>query len=204
MGLILDECVIIAPYYNGYSMKKKCLLLIICALSGISFSQAQNSIAANEQAYRPKAYLGFGTGNVYGGVIGVNLAYEPVKGLGLSAGVGYYLSGLGYNGMLYYRFLADKKVNPVVYGLFGTNSVIKVVGAAHYNKVYTGPGAGIGSFFKVGRNANRIFVGLQYAFWSDKFEEDMNTVKNDPAINVKRTPAHVGLNVGFSFSPRKR
>lgn len=183
---------------------KKSLLLFLFALLGAKLSMAQNSVAANEQGYKPQLYIGFGTGNVYGGVIGVNLAYEPVKGLGISAGAGYYLAGLGYNGMIYYRFLADKKVNPLVYGLFGTNSVIKVVGAAHYNKIYTGPGLGLGSFFKVGRNANRIFVGLQYAFWSQRFEEGITAVKNDPSVGDISNPNHVGINVGFSFAPRKK
>lgn len=185
-------------------MKKSLLLLIVCALLSTKLSLAQSSAATNEQGYKPHFYIGFGTGNVYGGVVGVNLAYEPVKGLGISAGVGYYLAGLGYNGMVYYKFLANKKVNPLVYGLFGTNSVIKVVGATHYNKIYTGPGLGVGSFFKVGRNANRIFVGLQYAFWSQGFEDGITAVKNDPTVGEISNPNHVGINVGFGFAPRKK
>lgn len=183
---------------------KKSLLLFLISLLSAQWSLAQNSIAANEQGYKPQFYIGFGTGNVYGGLIGVNLAYEPVKGLGISAGAGYYLAGLGYNGMIYYKFLADKKVNPLVYGLFGTNSVIKVVGATHYNRLYTGPGLGAGSFFKVGRNANRIFVGLQYAFWSQRFEEGIAAVKNDPTVGKISNPNHIGINVGFGFASRKK
>lgn len=168
-------------------------ILALCA--NVSF--AQQNIDPDSPS---KLYMGAGFGQVYGGLLGINLSYEPIKGLGIMAGGGYFLAGLGYNGGIYYRFLADGKANPLVYGLYGTNAAIKVIGASDYNKLYVGPSFGAGAIFKVGRqNKNRLFLGVHYMVRSKDFEKDIETINNDPMVKDITTPLPVSVNFGFHF-----
>ncbi len=178
-------------------MKKIIAAATVFSMLNTGLALAQN----NKDPHSPsKLYLGAGIGQVYGGLIGLNLSYEPIQGLGIMAGGGYFLAGLGYNGGIYYRLLADQKVNPLVYGLYGTNAAIKVVGASHYDKTYLGPSVGVGSFFKVGRGGkNRLFLGIHYMIRSKDFDRDFAIVKNDPRVDDITKPLPVSFNFGFHF-----
>lgn len=174
--------------------------IIIAAAAWLGMNILPASAQNNRDPHSPsKLYLGAGIGQVYGG-LGLNLSFEPVKGLGIMAGGGYFLAGPGYNGGVYYRFLSDKKVNPLVYGLFGTNASIKVIGATEYDKLYVGPSFGAGTIFKVGRGGqNRLFLGIHYMLRSKDFETDMEIVNNDPRVDDLTRPLPVSFNFGFHF-----
>lgn len=175
--------------------------IVVAATAILSMSILPASAQKNRDPHSPsKLYLGAGTGQVYGGLIGLNFSFEPVKGLGVMAGGGYFLAGLGYNGGVYYRFLADKKVNPLVYGLFGTNAAIKVVGTNEYDKLYIGPSFGAGTIFKVGRGGkNRLFLGVHYMLRSKDFDRDIEIVNDDPRVDGLTRPLPVSFNFGFHF-----
>jgi hypothetical protein len=93
-----------------------------------------------------KMTIGLGTGLDYGG-LGAGLLFYPVKNVGLFAGAGYAISGLGFNAGAKIRFLSKKpfsKITPYIVGMYGYNAAIYVADAEEYNKLFYGPSFGVG------------------------------------------------------------
>lgn len=176
---------------------------IICILAaGICFSGAgaqEKQTLSHKQNDRPILFFGPGIGITYGGLVGVKAELVPVKTLGISAAAGYYLIGPGFNVGVNFKVFPDARFCPLIYGTYGSNSVIKVEGARSRDKIYKGFGTGIGADLRVGKNSNKIFLGLQYSFWDPQFETDFQDLKS----SYTTTPSRVGFNFGFNFALHK-
>lgn len=172
---------------------------LLCLYGSTALAQ-DHMPAATPPPASPKVFIGPGLGITYGGLVGVKAEYVFVKHFSAFAGAGYYINNLGYNFGLTAKLLPDRKFSPLVYGMYGSNSVINVIGARQYNKVYSGPSAGIGADLKVGRNGNKMFFGIQYGFWHPDFKKDFEVVKQQPDIETYAEPIAIGYNFGFNFA----
>jgi len=169
------------------------LLLLIMVYSGF----AQDNQVSSEKG---KVSLGVGLGLPYG-AFGARVGYNVIEGLNLFGGIGYQLSGVGYNFGLRKDFRSSKMVQLYITGMYGTNGAIKVDGLPEYDKVYTGASFGLGiKLNSKGDNANYWDFGLLYPIRSSSFNDDYDTVKNDPRISDISSPWPVLIVIGYNFT----
>jgi len=185
-------------------MRKK---LILCGMAVLSLAHsaiAQDRLMReghhdrSENVFK-RAYFGMGLGMDYGG-IGVKAEFLPIKYVGIFAGAGYNIVGLGFNAGVSVKALPDAKITPTLIGMYGYNSVIAVQNAPDYNKTYYGPTAGIGGELKVGRRDNKLYAALLYPFRNKAFDDDYEKLKADPAISVQQDKLPLTFSIGFNFA----
>ena len=173
---------------------------IIPALIILLFCQYND---ASAQRYRDEEkesifFLGIGTGLDYGG-LGFKGEIVPFPYLGIFAGAGFNLYGLGANGGLSFKALPFKKLSPTVQAMYGYNAVIIVQGASEYNKMYYGPSVGAGLDWKLGRKPNKLFFAVYYPIRSDEYYNDIDKLKANPAVEFENEPLPVTFSVGFNL-----
>lgn len=187
------------------------LFLLILFVPVISFSQEKfaDNVKA-EKLTEPKqpevvemkrmVDIGFGIGLDYGGLIGIQGTYIPIKHLGIFASVGYHLVAVGWQvGVIGYILPKTnlKKIRPYGKVMFGTNRVIFVEGTTRYNKNYMGITPGVGVEFRFGSSAsNGLNIDLNFPINSSKFNEDLDDLKNNPAIDIS-DPSPVTISIGY-------
>jgi hypothetical protein len=167
--------------------------------------------AAEEQIERPlpvkeiphRVDIGFGIGLDYGGILGAQAGFAPVKHLTLFAAAGYDIIGFGWQvgakGLILPK--TDKKVaRPFGKVMYGANSVIIVDGADYYNEIYLGFTVGAGLELRFGkRKSNGLDIDLNFPIRTQKFWDDWDVVKNDPNLEVLQDPLPVAFSVGYHF-----
>jgi hypothetical protein len=185
-------------------MKKLLSVILLCVLSVTVYGQGKNVDQDEyDEDYEFPEYksinltLGVGLGMDYGG-IGAKLTFSPSKPLEFFGGVGWNIVGVGLNGGLTYRFMADKRVNPYLMAMYGYNAVIFVDGMKSRNETYYGPtvGGGIQLHLKSRKYWN---FGILLPFRSSEYDADFDIIKNDPNITIESTPLPIGITVGFHF-----
>jgi len=145
--------------------------------------------------------FGIGLGLDYGGLLGVQFGYAPVKHLTLFAAGGYNIVGFGWQtgvkGLIIGK-TENHVARPYGMAMFGINSVIIVEGANEYNEAYLGftLGAGIELRFG-GKKKNGFDIALVVPIRSQEFWDDWNYIKNNPAFEVASNPAPIGISMGF-------
>ncbi len=89
--------------------------------------------------------LGVGLGLDFGG-IGANLTYYPQKSIGIFAGAGYALAGVGYNVGMKLRYIPKDvtKLSSFVSVMYGYNAALVVMDDPSNNQIYYGPTVGLG------------------------------------------------------------
>lgn len=94
---------------------------------------------------------GIGLGMDYGG-IGANLLIYPQRNIGIFAGVGHAIAGIGYNFGVKCRYLmksnASSSVSMHIIGMYGYNAAVAVLNDFKYNKLFYGPTFGFGIDYK--------------------------------------------------------
>ena len=92
-----------------------------------------------------KASIGPGLGLDYGG-IGLNFTLYPQQNIGLFAGFGYAIAGLGYNVGAKYRHIPSNTatVLPYLIAMYSYNTAIQVKNANGFNKHFYGTTVGVG------------------------------------------------------------
>ena len=144
--------------------------------------------------------FGIGMGLPYGGFgmrLGTNLADE----FNLFGGIGYQISGVGFNIGLRKEFASSSMTQFYLLGMFGTNSVIKVVGLSEYDKVYTGATFGMGIKINSTRKEGNYWdIGLLVPVRSSNFHDDETRMQNDSRIASYTAPWPVLFCVGYNFN----
>jgi len=144
--------------------------------------------------------LGMGLGFDYGG-IGGNFMVYPTNSLGLFGGVGYALSGVGYNFGAKYRILskkADPKVVPYFVGMYGYNAVINVTDASQYNKFFYGPTVGFGLDIKSNPFSRGYWsVALLVPIRGTDVNAYIDDLKNNHGVQFKNDLLPIGISVGY-------
>lgn len=164
-------------------------------MSCIAFLLAMHSASAQENN---QVYLGLGLGFDYGG-IGAKVEYQPIKNIGVFAGLGYNLLGVGWNVGATYKIMPDKKVsvNPMVF--YGYNGGSMVDGAPEYDMVSYGVTAGVNVDIKMGKRGNKLSAGLFVPFRSQKFMDNYDAMKQDYRVMLQTELLPIAVGVGYNF-----
>lgn len=148
----------------------------------------------------PKTSIGIGLGLDYGGIIGGRVTLLPIQNISFFLGFGYNMLDAGINVGAFIRLAPNSRVCPFVGGMYGYNSVILIKGTTKYsNKVYYGPSISVGLEFRTRRLKNYISASVIIPFRSKSFENDMNTMKQDPNIIINTEPSEALISFGYHF-----
>ena len=187
------------------NINKKLILLIVFLL--MAFAGCTQDVPLNQDnkknhlsSQKGETTLGLGAGLPYG-AIGLRLGTNIINGLNLFGGLGYQISGVGYNIGVLKDFPSSSMTQFYLTGMYGTNAAIKVLELSEYNKVYTGPSVGLG--IKVNSRkieGNYWDLGLLLPIRSSHYEDDETALKNDPRILKFQAPWAVLIVVGYNFN----
>ena len=143
-----------------------------------------------------KINLGVGAGLDYGG-FGTRIGFMPSERLGLFAGLGYNLDGIGYNFGAQFHFPSEKKVSWYLTGMYGYNGVLVVTGDIKKEKTYYGPSAGVGIQLKTKRENTFWNFELLLPIRNSEFQDDIDALK---AIGADVTePLPVAFSIGYHW-----
>jgi len=147
-----------------------------------------------------KGHFGLGVGLDYGG-FGTKFTFLPAPKLGLFAGLGYNLIGLGYNLGATFRTAPDNKVCPTLTAMYGYNAVIKLSGYETFEKAYSGPSIGAGLEFHGRNNPSNFFnVEILVPFRSKDYHDKMDELQADPNVEINELlPITISLGYHFGF-----
>ncbi len=172
------------------------IALLCTALATQSYAQEKDHLSSK----KGETSLGIGLGLPYGGIggrIGTNVTY----GLTIFGGLGYMISGVGYNIGLLKDFPSKASTQFYLSAMFGTNAAIRVEGLSEYNEVYTGPSFGLGIKINSRRKEGNFWdIGLQVPITSQAFKDDEMRVENDPRVGDFTDPLPVLIVVGYNFN----
>lgn len=147
--------------------------------------------------------LGFGFGLDYGGIFGIQIEYIPISHLGIFVTAGVQPSGFGWQvGATGYfiRKTNKKAFRPYAKFMYGTNASIYVKDFEELNKIYLGPSLGFGMEFRFGKHkSNGINGDLNFPFRSQEYKDDVEALKNNPAIEILSEPMPFTISVGYHF-----
>lgn len=145
-----------------------------------------------------KLYVGLGFGLDHGG-IGAKIEYQPIRTVGVFAGLGYNLAEVGWNVGASYKIIANKilTINPTAF--YGYNAVLEVEGAPEYDKVSYGMTLGVNLDFHLGKNGNKLVAGLFVPIRSQKFLDHYDRVKDDPRVVMDTELIPIAVSVGYNF-----
>ena len=193
---------------------KKIILLIFISLFNFSiFGQVDfaSNVKKDEALEKQQELIemkrtvdvGAGFGLDYGGLLGFQITYTPIKYLGVLVSAGYHIVAFGWQIGLKGYILPKtnlKRVRPTVKVMYGSNRAIIVDGASQYNKSYIGftPGAGIELRFG-SKKTHGLNIDLNFPISSPEFKDDYDALKNNPAIEINIPPAPVAFAIGYHF-----
>jgi hypothetical protein len=144
--------------------------------------------------------LGLGIGLPYG-ALGLRIGVNVIHGLNLFGGIGYQLSGVGYNVGLLKDFPSSGMTQFYLTAMYGTNAAIKVSGLSGYDKLYKGPTFGPGIKINSRKTEGNYWdVGLLFPARSSDYRHDEAVVRNDPRITSFQSPLPVLIVVGYNFN----
>jgi hypothetical protein len=170
------------------------------AVTGIN-NHASGKIPGRDEVNYDVIDLGLGLGLDYGG-IGGNLTVYPDKHLGIFAGFGYALAGVGLNGGVKFRFVsADKftKWAPFLTAMYGYNAAIVITNAQELNKLFYGPTIGAGVGFRPHSTSSGGFsMGLLVPFRSASVDNYINYLKKRGTIFTSEL-IPIGITIGYIF-----
>jgi hypothetical protein len=178
---------------------KKIIIAALFVFAAVSV-QAQEGITTVRSNRSDQFSIGPGFGLDYGG-IGINALFYPQENIGVFAGAGYDLNGLGYNVGIKARLMTNRRIDPYLLAMYGYNAVIVVADASIFNKTFYGPSFGVGMDFrsrkpmKTGYWSLAILVpirGSEVEAYSDDLE-DHHGIKFDNEL------IPVGISIGYHF-----
>ncbi|PLW95941.1 MAG: hypothetical protein C0591_10055 [Marinilabiliales bacterium] len=194
-------------------MKKIGLLIFIFLFTILAFGQVDfaSNVKKNEVEEKKQPLLeikrtvdvGAGFGLDYGGIIGLQVTYIPIKYAGVITSIGYYAVNLGWQIGVKGFILPKtnlKKVRPTVKFMYGTNRLIIVDGASQFNKSYLGFTPGAGVEFRFGaKKTHGLNLDVNIPINSSEFNEDYQALIDNPAIDITAPPSPIAISVGYHF-----
>ncbi len=178
-------------------------IAIFTATNFISINSYSQDNSANESTNVDRVAFGLGLGFDYGGIGGHLLAY-PQKNIGIFAGAGYALIGLGYNFGLKFRFLPHNKsprTVPYLIGMYGYSAAIGVSGASQYNKFFYGPTFGAGlDLYPKHKKAGYWTLAVMVPVRSADVNNYIDYLKNTQGATFKNSLLPISFSLGFHFT----
>lgn len=190
--------------------QKLFLAIAILFFQSTSISIAQETINKEKKATlksKPfpadKSSLGIGLGLDYGGY-GACFTFYPQKNIGIFGGIGYALTGIGYNVGLKTRLLFNnKKPNASLFlaGMYGYNTVFKIKDLEKLNKTFYGPSVGIGFETavrpqKAGVWAFAVYVPIR----SQEALDYQEYLKSLPYLKMENDLLPIAISIGYKFT----
>jgi hypothetical protein len=191
----------IVVYYNDVPVLKKEIAGLDIPSQTPAASENKNETENFTISEPAENNFGIGIGANYG-FLGGQLQYFPSKNIGLFAGGGFAFIGFGYAIGAEVFLQPDKRVSPFFSGMYGTNGVIAVEGFSEANKIYSGFSIGFGVRFDNARNPKNHFKVQMLIPFRKQFDQDINTLKNNPNIVFENEPWPVLLSFGYHFGNR--
>lgn len=182
------------------------MLFIMLAISAPLMSQDDN-IPVREGndgdktlVFNHKFDLGLGFGLDYGGLLGAQFGYAPIKHLVLFGAVGYHMVDFGWEvGLkgLFIRKTSEKAFRPYLKVMYGSNSVITAEDTDSYDKVYLGFTIGAGAEVRFGKQKHHGFdFDLNVPIRTQEFWDDYNYME-DIGYEMKSMP--VAFSIGYHY-----
>ena len=146
--------------------------------------------------------FGIGLGQPFG-FVGGNLLLYPQRNIGLFAGAGYDLLGLGYNVGVKLRFMkaeSNAAVNFYLTGMYGYTAVIKVTNGDQYNKTFYATTLGFGLDIH-SRTSGRGYwtVGLLFPMKHSEVNDYITMLKNVYNVKFNNDLLPITFTVGYMF-----
>jgi hypothetical protein len=185
----------------------------ICSMLGLFFIIVQ--LNAQDAVYMPiqqdtisapvqvdKLAIGIGAGLDYGG-FGADLLFYPIKSIGIFAGAGYAIAGLGVNAGAKFRLISKKpfsKFTPYALGMYGYNAAVYVQDAEEFNKLFYGPSFGIGFDFR-SRPAKRGYwsFALLVPIRSSESKDYIDDLEQNHGVEFGMGLLPVAISIGYRF-----
>ncbi len=142
--------------------------------------------------------FGLGVGFDYGG-LGANMLLYPQKNIGIFAGAGYALIGIGVNAGCKLRVAKNEKMNPYFIAMYGYQTAIIIKDGEQYNKFFYGTTVGVGLDFKPSRKGY-FTMALLVPFRGQEVQDYLNNLKNNHGVTFKNDIIPVGISIGYRFT----
>lgn len=145
--------------------------------------------------------FGGGIGLDYGGLLGVQVGYAPIKHLTLFAAGGYYYFEFGWN--LGIKGLILPKTTkhifrPFFKAMYGCNSIISVSSTDDYDKVYKGFSVGTGFELRFGKKKRNGFdIDINIPLRTTDFWDDYHNMKINLGLEESLGPIPFGISMGY-------
>jgi hypothetical protein len=171
------------------------LLCLFIFFSTTSFSQDSEP----KPPQFDKLAMGIGAGFDYGG-FGFNVSGYPQKNIGIFAGAGYAIAGLGYNLGVKFRLVSKKHFTPYAVAMYGYNAAVAVSNSPNYNKIFYGPTIGAG--FDLGSHEQKrgyFSLAILIPFRSPDVNNYMNNLSNNNGVTFNNKLLPIGISIGYKF-----
>ena len=178
-------------------MKRSAIILVLL-VSALN-ANCQDSTLPDGSVVATRFNIGFGAGLDYGG-FGAKLNFLISEKFELFGGLGYNILGLGFNAGADFRLAPNSRYCPYIGAMYGYNAVIKVIGAEYYNQTYYGPSFNLGLEMWSGRNPNFLNIELLLPIRSTEYQNDIQSLKDNPAITFSNEPLPVAFSIGYHIS----
>ena len=143
--------------------------------------------------------IGLGLGLDYG-MVGAKLNYLLDDNIGVFAGAGTAIAGVGFNLGTYYKLRSQEHRSiPYLIGMYGSNAYIVVENASEYDKVYYGLSGGMGIEIHSRKNTKNFWnLALLLRIFSDSYNKDFRDLKNNPNIQTEEL-SNFTISLGYHF-----
>jgi hypothetical protein len=180
---------------------KKLPVLFLMVLLVFAFDVKGQDTLAVQPKYDVLS-IGLGAGLDYG-CFGGSLLLYPQENVGLFAGAGYAMAGIGVNGGIKFRATSKNSfstVNPYFLAMYGYNAVITVANATQFNKFFYGPTVGIGIDMRSNASSRGYWsVALLIPLRSAEVKDYMDDLKNNHGVEFKNDLWPIGFSFGYRF-----
>lgn len=150
-----------------------------------------------------QVHLGPGIGQEFGG-IGVQLNVRIVPSVVFFTGLGYAIGGPGVNAGGQWRILPERRFCPTLSAMYGYVAAIRLVNKStdtvQFQKVYYGPSFGAGVDLNGRRNTNFLRLAIIYPVRPQRYEDDVEKLKADPAVRSFSELPPITVSVGYFFT----
>jgi hypothetical protein len=177
---------------------------ILCILLALSLF-LDTGLKAQDKSPDPdikydRGGFGFGLGFDYGGIIGVNFTGYPQKNIGIFAGGGYAVAGVGYSVGIKLRMVSNRRFTPYFTAMYGYNAAVAVTNYPNYDKIFYGPSIGLG--FDIGSHSAKkgnFSFAILVPIRSPDVQNYINDLHNMYGVQFNNNLWPIGISIGYRF-----
>lgn len=184
-------------------MKKLTLFFILLSFLQTFSQEDQKEVNIGFDS-QYKYDFGVGYGLNYGGYIGAQMQYIPVKHIALFGSAGFYVVELGWQVGLSGYLIPKESSKPIrVYGtiMYGTNAAISRRVGSELNRTYLGITYGGGLEMRFGEiRKHGLNIDIFFPIRSDDFSTDLDKLKSSVGNQFEvQDPLPFTISIGYHF-----